>query len=292
MEEYNKILWDGIDESNSPAEKKKAKAAFQEFLLLAGVKDDMASNNRGYFRFGILAVALSMSLSFMIAWFLFNGRDLPSWQEVSTRPGESTQVVLADNTVVTLNGNSTIVYPSGFSGRCRQIYFTGEGYFEVQADAKHPFDIITNDAQIRVYGTKFNLKSYSDDNVLSVGLDEGNVQFVGDAGVADKVVVEMVPGDNISYNKGTGVLEKEYSPEGSGLWRKGQYYFKNEPLMDIARDMERIFGVRVLIEKEELLNTHYYMALVNGETVDDFIRILSMDKSIKVSKTDNTIIIK
>ena len=288
MEEYNKILWDGIDESNSPAEKKKAKAAFQEFLLLAGVKDDMASNNRGYFRFGILAVVLSMSLSFMIAWFLFNGKDLPSWQEVSTRPGESTQVVLADNTVITLNGNSTIVYPSGFSGRCRQIYFTGEGYFEVHADAKHPFDIITNDARIRVHGTKFNLKSYSDDNILSMGLDEGKVQFMG----SDEVVLEMVPGDNISYNKGTGVLEKEYSPEGAGLWRKGQYYFRNETLEDIARSMERRFGVRVLIEKEELLNVRYHIALVNGETVDDFIRILSMDKSIKVSKTDNTIIIK
>lgn len=292
MEEYNKILWDGIDECNSPAEKKKAKAAFQDFLLLAGVKDNEAINSRGYFRFGIIAVVLSMSLSFMVAWFIFNNNDLPTWQEVSTGPGECTQVVLSDNTVVTLNGSSTIVYPSGFSGRNRQIYFTGEGYFEVQADVRHPFDVITNDARIRVYGTKFNLKSYPDDNVLSVGLDEGNVQFIGDAGVSDKVVVEMVPGDNVSYDKGTGVVGKEYSSEGSGLWRKGQYYFKNETLEDIARDMERIFGVRVLIEKEELLNAHYYMALVNGETIDDFIRILSMDKSIKVSKTDNTIIIK
>ena len=288
MEEFNKILWDGIDESNSPAEKKKAKAAFQDFLLLAGVKDNEAINSRGYFRFGIIAVVLSMSLSFMMAWFIFNRKDLPDWQEVSTGPGESTQVVLADNTIVTLNGGSTIVYPSGFSSTNRQIYFTGEGYFEVHADAKHPFDIITNDARIRVHGTKFNLKSYSDDNILSMGLDEGKVQFMG----SDEVVVEMVPGDNISYNKGTGVLEKEYSPEGAGLWRKGQYYFRNETLEDIARSMERRFGVRVLIEKEELLNVRYHIALVNGETVDDFIRILSMDRSINVSRIDNTIIIK
>jgi prophage tail gpP-like protein len=76
------------------------------------------------------------------------------------------------------------------------------------------------------------------------------------------------------------------------LWRKGQYYFKNVTLHDIARDIERLFGVRVLIENEDLLNTHYHIALVNGETVDDFLRILSMDNSLKVARSGNTIIIK
>lgn len=288
MEEYNKILWDRIENVNSPAEKKKAKAAFQSFLQMVGIRDEQSGDYRRIYRAGFIWAALSMPLGFMIAWLIIGRAEAPVWQEVSTKPGESTQIVLADNTQVTLNGGSTIVYPSSFNKECRQIYFTGEGYFEVQADSRHPFEIITNDARIKVHGTRFNLKSYTYDNVLSVGLDEGSVQFSGNSGV----VVDMVPGDNLSYDKETGALQKEFSQETSGLWRKGQYYFKNVTLHDIARDIERLFGVRVLIENEDLLNTHYHIALVNGETVDDFLRILSMDNSLKVSRSGNTIIIK
>lgn len=292
MEEFNKILWDGIEESSSPAEKKRARSAFKEFLRIVGIREEETNDYRRRYGFAVLSAALSMSFGFLVAWFLFGRSESPVWNEISTMPGETTQVVLADNTKVTLNGGSTIVYPSFFSKGCRQVYFSGEGYFEVQADMKHPFDVITNGASIQVHGTKFNLKSYSDDNVLSIGLDEGKIQFVGDSGISDKVMVDMVPGDNVSYDRETGIVKKEFSFEGSGLWRKGQYYFKNQPLSDIARDIERLFGVRVLIEREELLDTRYYMALVNGETIDDFISILSLDNSLDVSRLDKTIIIK
>ena len=288
MEEFNKILWDRIENDNSPAEKRKAKAAFQDFLRIVGIRDEQSSDYRRFYRAGFLWAALSMPLGFMIAWLIFGRSESATWQEVSTRPGESTQIVLSDNTQVTLNGGSTIVYPSSFNDECRQIYFSGEGYFDVHADIRHPFDIITNEACIKVHGTRFNLKSYSDDNILSIGLDEGTVQFTGNSGV----VADMVPGDILSYDKETGTLRKEFSQESSGLWRKGQYYFKNVTLHDIARDVERLFGVRVLIENEALLHTHYHIALVNGETVDDFLRILSLDNSLKVSRSGNTIIIK
>ncbi|MBQ2112750.1 MAG: FecR domain-containing protein [Bacteroidales bacterium] len=288
MEEYNKILWERIENDNSPAEKRKAKAAFRDFLRIVGIRDEQSRDYRRFYRAGILWAALSMPLGFMVAWLILGRNEPATWQEVSTRPGETTQIVLSDNTQVTLNGGSTIVYPSSFNDECRQIYFSGEGYFDVQADIRHPFDIITNEARIKVHGTRFNLKSYSDDNILSVGLDEGSVQFTGNSGV----VVDMVPGDNLSYDKETGTLQKEFSQESSGLWRKGQYYFKNVTLHDIARDVERLFGVRVLIENEALLHSHYHIALVNGETVDDFIRILSFDSSLKISRSGGTIIIR
>ena len=288
MEEYNKILWERIENDNSPAEKRKAKAAFRDFLRIVGIRDEQSRDYRRFYRAGILWAALSMPLGFMVAWLILGRNEPATWQEVSTRPGETTQIVLSDNTQVTLNGGSTIVYPSSFNDECRQIYFSGEGYFDVQADIRHPFDIITNEARIKVHGTRFNLKSYSDDNILSIGLDEGTVQFTGNSGL----VADMVPGDILSYDKETGTLRKEFSQESSGLWRKGQYYFKNVTLHDIARDVERLFGVRVLIENEALLHTHYHIALVNGETVDDFLRILSLDNSLKVSRSGNTIIIK
>lgn len=291
MEEFNKQLWDVIDDNSTFAEKSKAKSSFREFRKIAGIEGKSFRSLSGLYQFAIISSLLVLPLAALTIWLLADRQETVEWQEMSTRMGQTAQLVLADNTRVTLNGGSTIVYPSSFSGDIRQVYFSGEGYFEVQSDVEHPFDVITNDARIKVHGTKFNLKSYSDDKVIMLALDEGSVHFEGNSDMAEDVSAEMVPGDNISFDRETGILKKDYSTDKSGLWRKGQYYFKNESLGDIARDIERIYGIRVLIERDEILDVHYHIALVNGETPDDFIRILSLDESLKVSRKDNTIII-
>ena len=293
MEEFNKLLWDAIEDKGTASGRARARASFLNFRRLAGLGAVDSRRKAGVLQWLVrAAAAFALPLACLCAFLLFQGQESPSWNEVSTGMGQTTQVVLADKTRVTLNGGSTIVYPSSFSKRIRQVYFCGEGYFEVQADAKHPFDLLVNDAHLHVTGTKFNLKSYAEDKAISISLDEGRVAFESNENCPQKVSCEMVPGDLLTFDKETGVLTKNYSESNSGMWRKGEYYFKNETLRNIARDIERIFGVRVIVEREELLDTHYHMALVNGETVDDLVRILSLDRSLSVTRVGNTIVIK
>ena len=293
MEEFNKILWDAIDEKSSASERAMARKSFQKFKKMAGIDEQDARKRAGVLQWAVrAAAAFALPLACLCAFLLLHGHESPSWNEVSTDMGQTTQVVLADNTRVTLNGGSTIVYPSSFSKRNRQVYFTGEGYFEVQADAAHPFDLLVNDAHLHVTGTKFNLKSYAEDKSISISLDEGRAAFECNEHFPQKVSCEMVPGDCLTFDRETGALKKYYSESKSGMWRNGEYYFKNETLGHIASDIERIFGIRVVVEREELLDTHYHIALVNGETADDLVRILSLDRSLSVTRDGNTIIVK
>ena len=293
MEEFNKLLWDAIEDKGSASERARARASFLNFKRMAGLEADEGQRKPGVLQWLVrAAAAFALPLACLCAFLLLRGQENPSWNEVSTAMGQTTQVVLADNTRVTLNGGSTIVYPSSFSKKNRQVYFSGEGYFEVQADAKHPFDLLVNDAHLHVTGTKFNLKSYAEDNAISVSLDEGRVAFESNEHCPQKVSCEMVPGDLLTFDRETGVLKKNYSETNSGMWRKGEYYFKNETLGNIARGIERIFGVRVVVEREDLLDTHYHIALVNGETADDLVRILSLDRNLSVARDGNTIVIK
>ena len=295
MEEYNRILWDAVSEKTTASKRARARFSFLEFRKMAGLEKDMRRVKPAFARWvtGVVMV-LALPLAGLSLWLIIGNDGTPVWQEVSTQYGQTSQVVLPDNTKITMNGGSTLVYPSCFKRGNRQVFFSGEGYFEVQADASHPFDVLTKDAVVQVLGTKFNLKSYAEDQLISVSLDEGKIAFEGDAQGSQKVNCEMVPGDDLSFNRETGALKKIYSDSNvnSGLWRKGEYYFKNESLGSISRDIERIFGVRVIVEREELLSAHYYIALVNGETPDDFVRILSMDRSLSVSREGNTIIIR
>lgn len=293
MVEFNKIIWDAIDKKTTASERTKARMSFAVFKRRAGLDDEPRHRRPAFLPWGErIAALLAMPLAVLALVQFLHKEDPIIWQAVSTRPGQTSQIVLADNTMIAMNGGSTLVYPSSFDGGDRQVFFTGEGYFEVQADQDHPFEVLTNDARIMVKGTKFNLKSYADDQTVSVSLDDGKIAFAGDTHNAQNIQCEMVPGDNLSFNKETGELKKYYSETDSGLWRKGEYYFRNETLGNIARDIERIFGVRVVVEREELLGIHYHIALVNGETADDFVRILSLDRSLSVHRDGNTIVIK
>lgn len=77
--------------------------------------------------------------------------------------GARTKLYLPDGTLVWLNAGSKITYSQGFGMDNRQLSLEGEGYFEVVHNQDLPFEIHTHEVDLRVLGTKFNFKNYSDD---------------------------------------------------------------------------------------------------------------------------------
>lgn len=71
------------------------------------------------------------------------------------------KVQLPDGSIVMLNSNSTLTYPTQFSDKQREVNLLGEAYFEVTKDTKRPFVVTTPyQANIKVYGTQFNVEAY------------------------------------------------------------------------------------------------------------------------------------
>ena len=293
MEELNKILWDAIDDGNTPADKARARAAFARFRRRTGLGSAPAPKPVHSIGGWIVRIAacLALPLAALTVWLLSQTLHAEEWQETSAQAGQATEVVLADGTHVFLSGGSTVVYPAHFRGHDRQVFFSGEGYFEVKADAAHPFNVLTGDARLTVLGTKFNVKAYTEDNSVSVTLDEGRLTF-SSTSAKGTAACDMVPGDKVTFNRATGQLSKTYGDTDAGQWRNGMFYFKNEPLGEIARSIERHFGVRVFIENEALISQRYHMALVNGETIDDFVRILALDTDLDVQRNGSIITIR
>jgi len=77
----------------------------------------------------------------------------------STAAHEVRKVILTDGTIIWLKGNSSLTYPSEFSGAERNITLTGEALFEVAKDPAHPFIVSSGDFKTTVLGTSFNLKT-------------------------------------------------------------------------------------------------------------------------------------
>ena len=146
--------------------------------------------------------------------------------------GQRACITLQDGTIVWLNAQSTLIYPSHFYGKERIVSITGEAFFEVSKDKEKPFIVTAQDAKIRVLGTKFNVYSYPDTKQIKTSLIEGAVQVF----YKSKQVI-LRPNEESIAQDGKLTVSNIKNPD-MLLWRNGIYSFNNERLVEIVRKLE------------------------------------------------------
>ena len=82
---------------------------------------------------------------------------LIAFNEVTAPYGTVSTLTLPDSSKVWLNAGSTLKYPTAFTSNVREVEMSGEAYFEVHADKKHPFIVSTGDLKVTATGTAFNV---------------------------------------------------------------------------------------------------------------------------------------
>ncbi len=203
--------------------------------------------------------------------------------------GQRVLLTLSDGTRVWLNARSEFSYPSHFSKDERNVRLEGEGFFEVAHDADKPFVVRGGLLDIKVLGTKFNLRNYENE-ANSVTLVEGKVE-VGTADDGERLTLN--PKEQVVYSPETGIqLNKDVDIDVSRAWTKGELIFRDQPLEVICRELERKFNVRIDIRDprlaEELFTCHF------DETVgiQDVMSLLEETRKMTYSIAKNNIIIR
>ncbi len=97
----------------------------------------------------------------------------PVYNEVSAAFGTRSMLTLDDGSRVWLNSGSKLKYPKDFSGRRREVFLTGEAYFEVESDVSRPFIVRTKRLNVRATGTRFNVNVSSIEKASQITLVEG-----------------------------------------------------------------------------------------------------------------------
>ena len=96
-----------------------------------------------------------------ISYFRYMSEQQITFAEISTSFGEKKRVELPDGTILVLNSCSQVRYPDSFQGDIRKVELEGEGYFRVAHNEDMPFIVQTKRLDVRVLGTRFDVKSYS-----------------------------------------------------------------------------------------------------------------------------------
>ncbi|ASZ11849.1 FecR family protein [Chitinophaga sp. MD30] len=114
---------------------------------------------------------------------LSDGRN--TYTIVRAENGVHKRVQLADGSTAILNAATTLLIPSDYNQRERQLVLRGEASFNVKTDASRPFKVQSGALQTTVLGTTFNVKAYPGQEMQYITVNSGAVQVRrGDGGTA------------------------------------------------------------------------------------------------------------
>lgn len=213
------------------------------------------------------------------------------FNKLETPRGGTYNLTLADGTEVWLNAGSELRFPVEFSDTVRQVYLTGEAYFDVTHNGK-PFIVSLEKANIRVLGTSFNVSSYSDETNLTATLVEGMIAFNT---LSDNVVNSQIltPGLQAIYSESTEKIEvHEVNTSSFISWKDGKVEFNNENLELVMKKLARWYDFEYRFENTEAKDYHFTARFSRGDNISGILNMLELTTEVKFELENNTIVIQ
>lgn len=149
-------------------------------------------------------------------------------------------ITLQDSTKVWLNAMSEIVFPSSFDGSERKVEVKGEVYFDVAHDANKPFVVQTEQQEIYVLGTQFNVKAYEDELYQTTTLVEGKVTVKSPE---SQEKIWLSPSTQAVSQRGQKPKVLNVDPMEYTSWKDGVIVLNNYDLSEIIKQLERWYDV-------------------------------------------------
>lgn len=187
-----------------------------------------------------------------------------------TGRSEYRYMLLPDSTQVWLNAASTLEYPQQFAAGKREVYLTGEAYFDVKHADKQPFLIHTGKVTTMVLGTAFNINAYPGRENIIVSVSRGKVRV----NYNDKEMAVLTQGQQVKVsNTSNTVVQKKQAIAEVAPWQQGNLQYDDETIRDIVADLERNYDVTIRVQSE---------ALASERITTSFRREIGIENALKV----------
>lgn len=195
--------------------------------------------------------------------------------------GGEYSLTLSDGTKVWLNSDTKLKYPLEFLASTREVDLLGEAYFEVSKDAKKPFIVNVDGKQIEVIGTKFNVRSYKDDDEFSATLNEGRVRVT-----VGRNSVLLLPNQQ-AYGKGKYEKFKIRKVDAScySAWKDMKFVYNDQYLDIIMRDISRWYDVDIVFTNEDLKSKRFSAFVPRYSTLSEMLGVISTTEKVKFKIT-------
>jgi len=168
-----------------------------------------------------------------------------------TETSEQKFLLLPDSTQVWLNGDSYLEFPDEFTDKKREVYLSGEAWFDVRHAEEVPFIIHTGKITTTVMGTAFNIKAYPYLRTVVISVSRGKIKVSR----GEEVVAILQKGQQIKVsNIDTLIREKNIDIGKIASWQQGYISYEDETMGDILRDLEHLYNTEINVTDQSLLN--------------------------------------
>lgn len=233
---------------------------------------------RNYLQISVAAaVLLALAATAYLSRGVYSSADKPK-QELAytsheTTAGQRKLLTLADGSRVWLGNVSSVRYPKNFQTGKREVLLKGQAFFEIVPDATRPFLVRTDELDIRVLGTSFDVKSYPGDHEQTITVASGKVAVQP---VQNKQQWIVESGQQVVYETATKSGGKRVADLAVMLaWKGGELVFKEQSLREIAIQLERWYGVEIEISSLSLGNKKLSLS-VKDEPLEKVLNMLAM----------------
>jgi len=222
----------------------------------------------------MVAAAAAILVFFMIyyLWPANQGNtNTPQLTALNVPAGQKTQVTLADGSKIWINSASQLKYPKVFAGKTREVYLTGEAYFDIQHDATKPFIIHTGKVITTVLGTAFDIKQDMHLHTVVVTVTRGKVSVAnGSHGLG-----VITPNQQISFNEVSHQhSQNNVNAEQVIAWQEDYIHFNDITFADAVAQLQKRFNVKISFTNENVKKCRFTGSALKEEKLDKILKVI------------------
>ncbi|MDX9728907.1 MAG: DUF4974 domain-containing protein [Bacteroidales bacterium] len=287
-QQLRKILeddWNNITDSNIPSVNKLSavldcihhKISLKEFGRTRSLAERVT---KFYYRIAaVILIPLLAGTGFLLLKDRTGNDGVTPLTSIYAPAGSRVSFTLPDGTEGMLNSGSTLTYKMPFTAD-RDVSLTGEAWFDVSHDEKHPFTVNAGDLDLTVLGTTFNVSAYPEEGYVEVVLESGKVLVDSDHYTEGMI---MSPSEKLVYENGR-VTRSTTDPSKYSSWTDGKLVFRSDSMSEVARRIERWYNVRVEIMDDDL-EKYSFRATFEDDPLEEVLKFLGMTSPIRYEIT-------
>ena len=274
----------------------KERKLFDAMLLLGN--EEIIKNGKKRFsinlsslRTELIKIAAVVAITLGGSYFYYQSsleKELMAMQTITVPAGQRINITLVDGTNVWLNARTSLSYPVKFGKNNRQVVLDGEAYFDVTKDKIKPFIVQTDNYNVEVLGTQFDVNAYSETGEFETTLMSGSVKVASASDSTQKITLK--PNNKVYLQDGklhvTAV--DDYNPY---RWKEGLICFKNETFTSIMKDFEKYYGLTIQVKNKNVFKYVYTGKFRQTDGIDYALRVLQKDIKFTYQRDDENQII-
>ncbi len=279
-----------------PRFEQEKRSNYLQLSRTLGFDKPVKASKKIFLSFRKIAVVIALMITSTIAiYYMYNDISISNQAsqmvEMEVPPGSQTKIVLPDGSIAFLNSGSVLKYDASYSNRKnREVYLSGEGYFEIKKDEKRPFVVHAQELNVKVLGTSFNVRAYEEDPEIEVSLIEGKVNAYSVSETEGNII--LYPDEHLIYNKKTKKMWSSKTSASLAIrWINGRISFVNTPLRDIVRQIEQRYNVKIEIQTERMKNEIFSGSISTKLSIDGILDYIDVDKKYERTQRGDTIVI-